>query len=43
MKKILFTGGTGFVGKNIIPILKEKYIVVSPSRKELDLKDTEAV
>ena len=43
VKKILFTGGTGFVGKNIIPILKEKYIIVSPSRRELDLKDTEAV
>lgn len=43
MKRILFTGGTGFVGKNIIPLLKEKYIVVAPSRKELDLKDTKAV
>lgn len=43
MKKILFTGGTGFVGKNIIPLLKENYEITAPSRKELDLKNTEAV
>lgn len=43
MKKILFTGGTGFVGKNIIPLLQLKYHIVSPSRKELDLTDTKAI
>lgn len=43
MKKILFTGGSGFVGKNVIPLLKDKYNIVAPTRKELDLKDTEAV
>lgn len=43
MKKILLTGGTGFVGRNILPILSEKYIVDAPTRKELDLKDALAV
>lgn len=43
MKKILLTGGTGFVGRNILPILSEKYIVDAPTRNELDLKDALAV
>ena len=43
MKKILFTGGSGFVGKNVIPILRKKYEVIAPSRKELNLTDTDAV
>lgn len=29
MKKLLFTGGTGFLGKNIMPLLMEKYEVVT--------------
>lgn len=29
MEKILFTGGTGFLGKNVMPLLKEKYEVVT--------------
>lgn len=43
MKRVLFTGGTGFVGKNIIPLLKEKYEVIAPTRQELNLRDTDAV
>lgn len=43
MKKILLTGGTGFVGKNILPLLREKYVVDAPTRQELDLKDSQAV
>ena len=27
MERLLFTGGTGFLGKNVMPILKEKYEV----------------
>ena len=27
MEKLLFTGGTGFLGKNVMPILKQKYEV----------------
>lgn len=29
MNKLLFTGGTGFLGKNIIPLLNQKYIVTT--------------
>lgn len=43
MKKILLTGGSGFVGKNVISILAKNYQVVAPSRKELDLRNTKAV
>ena len=43
MKRILLTGGTGFVGKNILPLLREKYEVDAPTRQELDLKDSQAV
>lgn len=43
MKKILLTGGSGFVGKNVFPILTKKYNVKAPSRQELDLRDSDAV
>lgn len=29
MKKLLFTGGTGFLGKNIMPLLKERYEITT--------------
>ena len=29
MENLLFTGGTGFLGKNVMPILKDKYEVVT--------------
>lgn len=41
--RILFTGGTGFIGRNIIPILKKKYNIYSPNRTELNLLDTNVV
>lgn len=37
IKKILLTGGNGFVGKNLKLILKKYYLVNSPTRKELNL------
>lgn len=37
MKKILLTGKTGFIGKNILPTLEKHYLVLAPSRKELNL------
>lgn len=43
MIKVLFTGGTGLVGTNVLPILRKKYDVYAPTRKELNLLDTEAV
>ena len=36
-KNILFTGGTGFIGKNVLPILRENYNVFAPKRNELNL------
>jgi len=43
MKKILVTGSTGFIGKNVVPLLNERYDVVAPSRKELELLDAAEV
>lgn len=41
MKKILLTGGTGFIGRNIREsFLMEKYELHAPSRAELDVADT---
>ncbi len=44
MKKILVTGGSGFVGKNIAEsYLREKYELLVPTRTELDCSDEESV
>lgn len=43
MKKVLLTGSTGFIGRNIKPLLETQYEVVFPTRSELDLRDSEAV
>ena len=44
MKKILLTGGNGFIGKNIRQsFLAEKYHIVAPRSFELNLADTHAV
>lgn len=40
---IFLTGGSGFIGRNIIEILGKKYNILAPSHKELELLDTEAV
>ena len=39
MKKILLTGATGFIGKNILPYLLNGYEVLAPNREELNLLD----
>ena len=41
--KILITGGSGFVGRNLIKSLKEDNEVFYPSSKELDLTNPETV
>lgn len=44
MKNILLLGGNGFIGKNIREsYLKDKYNIVSPSSKELNLLDQDSV
>jgi GDP-L-fucose synthase len=41
--KILVTGGSGFVGKNVVEQLSEKHVIHAPSHKQLDLLDESAV
>jgi len=44
MKKVLLTGGTGFIGKNILEsFLNEKYDFIAPTQQELNLIDAESV
>ena len=43
MKKALLTGSSGFIGSNIKNILEKEFILYSPLRNELDLKDSGAV
>ncbi len=44
MKKILLTGGSGFIGRNIIEsFLNQKYKVFAPTHKEFDLIDSDSV
>ncbi len=42
-QKILLTGATGFIGRNVLPQLQKIHDVAAPSRAELDLLDTNAV
>lgn len=41
--KILLTGGTSFLGRNILEQLGKKYQFVAPLHTELDLTDTQSV
>ena len=43
MKRILFTGSTGFIGRNVLPALRGRYDITAPSRSELDLLDAGGV
>ncbi|HTK86461.1 MAG TPA: NAD-dependent epimerase/dehydratase family protein [Nitrospiraceae bacterium] len=40
---VLITGGSGFIGRNLVESLKGKYEILSPSRQELDLLDEQAI
>lgn len=40
---VLLTGGTGFIGRNVLPILRERFVVDAPRRAELNLLDDEMV
>lgn len=39
MKKILLTGGSGFIGRNIVEQLGGKYKIIAPSRDNVDFTD----
>ncbi len=43
MKNVLLTGGSGFIGRNIIPIIEKECILYAPRRSELDLYDEQKV
>ena len=44
MKKVLLTGGSGFIGRNILEsYLAEKYEILAPSHREMDATDDAAV
>ena len=46
MKKILITGASGFIGKNIVQYLSNKktdFILLTPPHEQLDLCDQENV
>ena len=44
MKTILLTGGSGFIGRNLLESnLSEKYEIVAPRHSELPLEDTQCV
>ena len=41
--KILITGGSGFVGRNLVKSLKEDNEIFYPSSKDLDLTNSKSV
>lgn len=41
--KIFITGGSGFIGRNLIEYLSQKHEIFAPTHKELDLLDEVAV
>jgi UDP-glucose 4-epimerase len=40
---VLITGGSGFIGRNLTEYLTGAFLVVAPSRRELDLSDVDVV
>lgn len=43
MKKIFLTGKSGGLGKELVKVLKDKYILIAPSREEFDLEKTDII
>lgn len=42
-KKILLTGGTGFIGSHVLRLLSRKYTILAPKRTELNIVDQNSV
>lgn len=42
-KNIFITGAGGFIGRNLVESFKDKYNLLIPHRKDLDLLDEKAV
>lgn len=42
-KKVLLTGGSGFIGRNLLECLSGSFDITAPNRAELDLTDARAV
>jgi GDP-L-fucose synthase len=43
VKKVLVTGGTGFIGRNVVEVFSGVYDVSAPTHAELELADSRAV
>lgn len=43
MKRVLLTGGSGFIGRNLVEKLSERYAVFAPSHQELELLNSDAL
>ncbi len=43
MLKVLVTGASGFIGRNLAELLSGRYRIAAPNRQELDLVDADAV
>ena len=43
MKNVLLTGSTGFIGRNVLPLMQTRFAVATPTHLELDLSDVPAV
>ena len=43
MKKVLLTGVTGFIGRNVLEFLGSKYNFLAPAKEELDLRNENEV
>jgi UDP-glucose 4-epimerase len=43
VEKVLVTGGSGFIGRNLVEAWKARYDITAPTSKELDLTNHESV